>query len=234
MTKAALSVLFLLAAAFWLLRDRPRERASPELPMPSARSPSSVSSGLDLGRPDRAPASAPAPAVPPREAAASVLPTARRSVPQDKAALLDEVLRARNDSDPRLESAFNGLSVETRRSFRETYRRLPPEKRNQRGTIVYLLGKNLAAAEDWAFLREVAGESPCLSLADCSKADPDDSVGDETTLSYPALVALVQAERVLKENRSSESRREALSVILAGKRSAAPVVAEEAARLEGR
>ena len=201
--------------------------------MPSARPLSPVSSGLGLRRPERTADSAPATAVPPREAAASAFPTAaRRSGTQDKAALLEEILRARNDSDPRLESAFNGLSPEMRKSFRETYRRLPPERRNQRGTIVYLLGKNLAAPEDWAFLREVAAERPCLSMADCGKAASGED--DETSLAYPALVALIQAERVLSGGGSASSRREALSVIRAGKSSASPAVAEEAFRLESR
>lgn len=237
----ALALILLAALVWWGKRDRPPERLPVALPMPEASRRTPVSAGLVLRPVSRPPdavrdlprepaASAPAPA--PRA------PAARPGVGEDKARLLDEILRARNDSDPRLESAFNGLTPAARRSFREKYRRLPPEKRNQRGTIVYLLGKNLASPEDWAFLREVAGEPPCLSLADCGKAVPgeaggDDS-GDEVTLAYPALVALIQAERVLSEGGSASSRSEALAVVRAGKSSAAPAVAEMASRLEKR
>lgn len=238
---AALALILLAALLWWGKRERPPEQLPVTLPMPEASRRTPASAGLVLKPVSRPPAAAQdlprepavsAPASAPRVSAASP------EVGEDKASLLDEMLRARNDNDPRLESAFNGLPLATRRVFREKYRRLPPEKHNQRGTIVYLLGKNLAASEDWAFLREVAGEPPCLSLADCAKAAPDANgtvdAGDEVTLAYPALVALVQAERVLAEKSSAESRREALAVVRAGKSSAAPAVAEMAAQLEKR
>lgn len=157
---------------------------------------------------------------------------------KDSVSVLDEILRSRDDNDPRLDADFNGLSVETRRRFREKYRAIPPEGRNERGTIVYLLGKNLHAPEDWAFLREVAGEPPCLSLSDCARApsageDGSEDSGAAVTLAYPALVALKQAERVLAEGPAS-ARSEARSVARAGKGSRASVVIEAAARLESR
>lgn len=163
--------------------------------------------------------------------AAAVLFSACGRREPDKAALLDEILLSRNDNDPRLDSAFNTLTPATRRLFREKYRALPPESRNQRGTIVHLLGKNLDAPEDWAFLREVVGEPPCLSLTDCAKppAGGEGGPGDAVTLAYPALVALKQAERVLAEG--GPGRDEALSVALAGKASPVAKVSQAAARL---
>jgi hypothetical protein len=148
-----------------------------------------------------------------------------------KAALLDEILLSRDDNDPRLDREFNALTPDEKGLFREKYRALPPESRNQRGTIVYLLGKSLSAAEDWAFLREVAGEAPCLSLADCAKpsAAGGSGPGDAVTLAYPALVALKQAERVLAEG--GQARDEAMSVIRAAKASRVPKVTQAAARL---
>src|SRR5207302_220894 len=89
-----------------------------------------------------------------------------------KLVILDEILRSRNDNDPRLDADFNDLSAETKRRFREKYGALAPEKRNERGTVVYLLGRNINDDRDWDFLREVAGEPPCLSLSDCSKRTP--------------------------------------------------------------
>lgn len=157
---------------------------------------------------------------------------------EDKGSLLDEILRSGDDNDPRLDGAFNSLPLETRRRFQRKYRELPAESRNQRGTIVYLLGKNLVAPEDWDFLREVAGEPPCLSLSDCSHASPGDdgseAPGTAVTLAYPALVALKQAERVLSEGGPVSARREALAVVRAGTTSLTPAVVDAATRLEGR
>lgn len=235
MKRAAAAALVLLAAVLWL-RSRTRAPDHPvaELPMPAAPARAPAAAGLlPLSRP--APASSRTLEAPAAAPAASP-DAARPALPKDPASLLDEVLAARNDNDPRLETSFNALTPAARKSFREKYRRLPPERRNQRGTIVYLLGKNLSAPEDWAFLREVAAEPPCLSLADCGKAAPaengtEDSA-DEVTLAYPALVALVQAERVLAAG--GPARGEALSVVRAAKGSSVPAVVEAASRLDGR
>ena len=161
---------------------------------------------------------------------------ARRSSPptavsgRDAAVLrtLDDILRSRNDNDPRLDSDFNALSPEAKRLLRERYAGLPRERRNELGTIVYLLGKNLSSAADWEFLRAVAAEPPCLSLADCSKRAPM-GPGDAVTLAYPALVALEQAKDALRAGVSTE---EARSVVKAGKDSKVPAVVEHTARVE--
>lgn len=153
------------------------------------------------------------------------------SEPEAKLKVLEEVLRARNDNDPRLDSDFNALAPEAKRLFRLKYAELPAEARNDRGTIVYLLGKNLSAPEDWAFLRGVAGEAPCLSLEDCArKPSATAALGDEVTLAYPSLVALKQAQRALEAG--GPARPEALSVLEAGKASKMPAAAKLAARLE--
>jgi hypothetical protein len=109
---------------------------------------------------------------------------------------LDEILASKNDNDPRLDRDFSGLSTEEKSAFRRRYDSLPLESRNERGTIVFLLGRSLASAEDWTFLRRVVDEPPCLSLADCAKAPAGSSEpGDDVTLAYPALVALKLAAR---------------------------------------
>jgi len=118
-----------------------------------------------------------------------------------------------------LDRDFKGLSAAEKRAFREKYRSLPREKVNERGTIVYLLGKNLSEAADWAFMKRVVSEPPCFSLADCSKKSADaPSPGDEVTLAYPQLVALEVAG-------SSETVR------AAALRSRAPIVARKARKL---
>ena len=149
---------------------------------------------------------------------------------------LEAILASRNDNDPRLDRDFNALSLEAKRLFRKKYQELPLEKRNERGIIVFLLGRNLRAAEDWAFLRGVVNEPPCLSLSDCSRqprpgGDGEDALGDEVTRAYPCLVALKQAEYALVKSTGTP---EALEVIRLGKKSATPVVARMAEKLEQR
>ena len=167
---------------------------------------------------------------------------------RDKLRELEEILRSRNDNDPRLDHDFNGLSIATKRLFRKEYGEIPVEKRNERGTIVYLLGKNLVAAEDWKFLRQVALEPPCLSLADCSKkpapGSDEEATGDEVTLAYPSLVGLRQARRALEEARAyrasakaasaSAAEKEALALFAAAKNSKTRAVARMAASLENK
>ena len=147
-----------------------------------------------------------------------------------KLATLEDILRSRNDNDPRLDRDFIGLSEEEKRLFRAKYRALARERLNERGTIVYLLGKNLQAEDDWSFFRAVAAEPPCQSLADCLKpSDAAGEAGDEVTLAYPSLVALRQAQRAAAEG---GSRVEARRVLEAGKASKIRAVIRLASSLE--
>lgn len=147
-------------------------------------------------------------------------------------ATLEDILRSRDDNDPRLDRDFRELSPEAKALFRRAYAGLAPERRNERGTIVYLLGKNLRTADDWAFFRAVVAEPPCLSLADCSSRSVGaGELGDEVTLAYPSLVALRQAARALEEG-ASES--EARGVLEAAKTSKMSAVSRLASSLEPR
>lgn len=127
-----------------------------------------------------------------------------------KVATLEDILASRNDNDPRLDKDFLGLSARTKAALRAKYRALAPEDRNGRGTVVYLLGKNLTEPADWEFLRQVAAEEPCLSLADCSKAGGELGPGDAVTLAYPSLVAVRQAHRAVEEGGPAEEGRKVL------------------------
>jgi hypothetical protein len=178
--------------------------------------------------------------------AARLSATAPKDETAAKVLLLEEILQSRNDNDMRLDTAFNNLSPETRRVFRKKYANTRAEGRNERGTIVYLLGKNLKTAEDWEFLRQVATEPPCLSMVNCSKAmprsnDPHAEMGNEVTLAYPALVAVMQAEKVLAAHKAGKpveneafSVQQAHELVQAAKTSASKIVSEKAARLEQR
>ena len=224
---AALAALAVLAA-FALFMKGQRESAAPvpALPMPDAPRRSAPDAFPSRARPADAPRTETAPQdTAPSKPGSS--PRASLEGSSDKVRLLEEILNGRDDNDPRLDSSFNSLPSAVRLRFQQKYRSLPPESLNQRGIIVYLLGKNIADASDWAFLREVAAEPPCLSLADCSKAaSGDGSAGDAVTLAYPSLVALKQAERLL-----SSSRAEALGVVRAGKASRVPAVVDAASRI---
>lgn len=111
---------------------------------------------------------------------------------------LEEILVAKSDNDPRLDKDLRNLSPAAKALIRARYASTSPEKRNQRGTLVFLVGRELSTADDVSFLHSVLNEAPCLSLADCSREDrasmlPSDHHHDgtnETTLAYPQLVAL--------------------------------------------
>jgi hypothetical protein len=143
------------------------------------------------------------------------VPTEAASPPsvteQDRAQLqmLRSVLQSRNDNDPRLDSELRQLSPGARALFREEYRRVPAESRNERGTIVFLLGRNLETEEDFRFLQTVLSEPQCLSLTHCNSAPPRGDADDQehhhssldaTTLSYPQLVALKSLARLLPDS----------------------------------
>lgn len=136
---------------------------------------------------------------------------------------LKDILRSHNDNDERL-NGFDHLSPETKRLFRTEYSARPREQLNERGTIVYLLGKNIDDEQDWAFFRSVISEPPCLSLENCAKkATGQTEPGDEVTLAYPSLVALKMALR------SGDAARAAAARAL-GAKSASPAVRRLAAR----
>lgn len=158
----------------------------------------------------------------------------RAPAPASRLAALDEVLRADRADDPRLDRDFEGLDAGTKALFRERYRSLPPERRAQRGTVVYLLGRNLTAPEDWEFLREVVSEPPCLSLADCSRAGVPGGEADDVTLAYPALVALRQAEKALGADAPPAAREGFLRALSAARGSGAPALSRMAEALARR
>lgn len=144
--------------------------------------------------------------------------TCERPEALEKLKSVREIIASRNDNDPRLDRDFLGLTAEAKCLLRREYHATWRERRNERGIIVYLLGKNLTAPEDWAFLRDVAGEPPCLSLADCAKASAGDGAhGDDVTLAYPSLVALRQAHRAMEEGGSRDEARKVLEAAKASK-----------------
>lgn len=124
---------------------------------------------------------------------------------RQKLIVLNEILAAKNDNDHRLDTDFNDLSPAARQLLQQRYQAIAPEKRNERGTVLYLLGRNMKTAQDVAFMGAVLAEPPCLSLADCgresktaSSEHEDDELGVTTTLAYPSLVVLREFGQALE------------------------------------
>lgn len=126
---------------------------------------------------------------------------------QRKIQILDEVFKSKNDNDPRLDQELKNLSVEDKVALIDKYNELKSELRNERGTIVFLIGRNLRDPEDFEFLGKVLHETPCLSLQDCSKrvseGDSDFSAQNELTLEYPQIIALTMIRRHLQDQPTS-------------------------------
>lgn len=200
MKKILFSVLFIaIIAGVWVARTRaPVVLPPPETP----------ASNLEKAQENVAAlANNPATAKPGDAAADSVEPTAlqkitasMKAVDKRKLLILDEILQSKNDNDPRLDSEFKDMTPELKKGLRDYYHAIPPEKRNDLGTIVFLTARSMTTAEDVAFMKSVLMEKPCLSLSDCSK----DAVVttheeahlqgiSETTANYPQLTAIRQS-----------------------------------------
>ncbi len=153
-----------------------------------------------------------------------------------KILLLEEILKSKNDNDPRLDSEFLNLSEKEKELLREKYSALPAEKRNEKGTIVFLLGKNLKGEGDFRFLEGVLSEPPCYSLANCqgssgSKMDSGhEDMGTAVTLAYPQIVSLKVVEKYLGV-KDQAYQSQALRVIETGKTSPVKAVSNLADKL---
>ena len=167
------------------------------------------------------------------EPAAALPAPLRTSVPRtSKISIVDDVLRTGRDDDPRLDRELRHLDAATRQQIRNRYAQAAPEKRNQRGTLVFLLGRNLKSNADFTFLGDVLNEPPCLNLADCTKSvgvtRSHQQAGIAVTLAYPQLVALDALNTYL---RHAEDVSVAIPVLEIGSRSPNPLVARAADRL---
>lgn len=115
---------------------------------------------------------------------------------------LEDVLHSKNDNDPRLDKELADLSLEFHKALFMKYQNLKPEDRNGRGTLVFLIARDLKNKADLEFLQTVYEESPCLNMADCTAPSVDDSTGSgsqETSLNYPQLVGLYQLDMQLSK-----------------------------------
>jgi hypothetical protein len=141
---------------------------------------------------------------------------------QKKITILDQIFETKNDNDPRLDSEFLRPSDETKQALMDKYMSLPMESRNERGTILFLMGRNLSNAKDLDFYQNVLRERPCMGLAHCDAADhtgehEDHDGSTDITLAYPQLVLLSQLELFLANPSTSlEMREKAAKIIIEG------------------
>jgi len=168
-----------------------------------------LGSGVTLSHPETETPADPSPAEH-RDArpspSATPTPKGLSSEDQRKLSILNEIFASKNDNDPRMDSDLVNLSPELKKAMTESYRHLVAEKRNERGTIVFLIGRELKDGADVDFLKSVLMEKPCLSLSDCSKpvAMPSEEelhlAGmNETTANYPQLMAIRQMEKAYRK-----------------------------------
>jgi hypothetical protein len=152
---------------------------------------------------------------------------------------LDEIFQSKNDNDQRMDQLLRNLSDPVKSAIRKKYSSLKPELRNERGTIVFLIGRELSegrgSLEDVRFLKDVLLEQPCYNLADCSKTTtitPEDEhlQGiNETTALYPQLMGLRYLKNALENGNLSPSlKAEVLAVLEAALHSPNPRVVQDA------
>jgi hypothetical protein len=156
--------------------------------------------------------------------------------------LLGEILKSKNDNDPRMDSEFKHLSPGTKILLEKRYQAYPPEARNERGTIVFILGRDLAQSgsqADFAFYDQVANEPPCLSLEDCGKAvksAPQDAHEESAigiTLSYPQQMMVRELGDFVTQNLDNPLRADAIRTLQGLSRSPIPSVAIRAQKILG-
>lgn len=201
---ASAILVVLIAGAFWW-----KHREAPSVSSEGSDAASDVKSDVAGGAPALSASNAPAVSA---AAGAPLAPLANDPsiTPEDrkKDALLETILKSRNDNDPRLDTELRELGAGARKLMRARYSALAPESRNERGTIVFLVGRALKSESDLEFMAEVLAEPPCRSLGDCSRdvseapaaEDLHHEAGNEVTLAYPQLTALKALERNLAEN----------------------------------
>lgn len=131
-------------------------------------------------------------------------------VTQEKIKTLDQILISKNDNDPRIDTAFKNLTYEEKAALKDHYNELKMEDRNGRGTIIFLLGRNLQTTADIGFFKNVLIESPCLSLSDCQKFNASEKEShlesaNDVTKNYPQVVALNRIEAAMSEQMNDSS-----------------------------
>ncbi len=116
---------------------------------------------------------------------------------QQKMKALDEIFTSKNDNDPRIDTELKNFTPEMKSALLAKYAAIPAERRNEKGTIAFLIGREINSKADVDFLKGILMEKPCLSLGDCNQppaphtgADDHYEATNETTARYPQLVSI--------------------------------------------
>ena len=100
------------------------------------------------------------------------------------------------------------LDTQAKTLFRERYKSLNAEKLNERGTIIFLLGRNFESREDAEFFCSVLREPLCQNLENCSGGSFSDGGHHESTIGvtlvYPQLQALKAFQNALENGKVSD------------------------------
>lgn len=227
--KVGILLVVVIAAIWMMLRSGPRSKVT--LSNEVSSSGTQTSSVVDA---EGSPSATTTPS--PKVRTASLSPSDRQ-----KLSILKEIFASKNDNDPRMDSELVRLSPELKTAMMQTYQALPVEKRNERGTIAFLIGREIKSNEDVQFLKSILMEKPCLSLSDCSKSASASSAEDahldgmnETTANYPQLMAnrqmLNDYRKRIEQDPSNPQAAEILRNFREAVNSPNPRVAEEARR----
>lgn len=157
--------------------------------------------------------------------------------------VLEDIFQSKNDNDPRMDQVLVNLSEPVKEALRKRYQELKPELRNERGTIAFLVGREVREGRgtpiDVEFLKSILLEKPCMSLADCSRVETGQSSEEEhlqgiyeTTANYPQLMDLRYLKQSLQSERlSNELRESVIRALESALHSPNPVVVLEAKKI---
>jgi hypothetical protein len=155
--------------------------------------------------------------------------------------VFQEIMKSKNDNDPRLDRDLNELTPGLRQALRQKYSQLPPESRNERGLIAYLVARDLRTVEDLDFLKSVFEEAPCLSLENCtvrSNSEAHLSGIDQTSMNYPQLAPLYQLEKQIEKNperfQDSKMKDHLRALLGQAKQFGVPIVRNKADEISGK
>jgi len=221
----SLFIFIALVAGYFLVKEESQEIAP-------KKSESKTTVFVDSSQPAAALAT-PSPTV----AATQVVLTPRE---KEQLQILAQIFKSKNDNDPRMDQDLKNLSEPLKSALRNLYSETKMENRNERGTIAFLIGRELSegrgSASDIDFLKNVLLEKPCMNLMDCSKPAASVTAEEqhlegihETTAHYPQLMDLRYLKQSLNGgNLSSENRAAVIAALEAARNSPNPRVAQEA------
>lgn len=154
---------------------------------------------------------------------------------------LRSVIESKNDNDPRLDRELKHMSEAVHKTMREAYQKMAMEDRNERGTLVFLLTRDLKSSEDLQFLKSVYEEQACTSFESCNQVPSEDahlSAIDEASLSYPQRAGLYQLASVVEKHpeymRDPKFRDEIRAVLDSAVNFPVPLVQKKAQELKAR